>query len=865
MKKIVKVSGVVVGVFLLLLFVLPIAFGGKINRIVKEQINANLNADVGFKDVSLSFLRSFPSLSADVQELCVVNKKPFAGDTLVKVEHAYFSISLLSLFSEPKVNRIKITDAYINIKVDKDSVANYDIALPSDSEIESKAKDEVGESKPFSLSIDAYSLENINLNYVDEVSSLHTKIVDFNHSGSGDLSKDVLSLETHTNASEITIAMGDIVYLKKLKLKYDATVGVDYSNDLALSFKDNVLHFNDLHLLFDGGFTLLEDGYSLDVNFSSKESKFKSLLSLIPNAFTKDFPKVETTGGLDFKGKVKGLYSESSIPTMDIEVKTENASLKYPDLPNQIKEINLDTHITNASGVMDDTKVEVKDFGFRILNDVIKAKVVVTKPISNLTVSSAIDGKVDLGNLKNAYPIPPLEYELKGMIEAHLSSYFDMNSITKEKYQNIKKSGNIKLQDFTFGSDFTPNPILVEKTKLTFNTKNVSLEETTVKTGESDIRLKGTLDNLYGYVFSNRTLKGSLDVKSNLFKVSDFYEADTTSVLKEEGSVTKEHQDDGEQIKIPANIYALANVEAKRVVYDNMELSSFKGEAIIEDQKITFSNANANVFKGSVALNGYVDTKPNKTAYNFDLKLKQVDIASAFNGMGMLQKIAPIIGAFNGRFDTDLDLNGALGNDFMPDLSMLTGAAFANLQVDKIDASKNQFLSLAENKMSFLDFSKTDLKDLKTRITFKESKVNVQPFTFQYKDIPVTIGGSHSFDNQMNYSLKLDVPAKYLGNQAQSLVSSLSGSDQNNIKVPLNVKVGGTVTKPTVAPDMKSAVSSLAKATLNHQKSKLKTKAQDKIINLLGGASKDTTSSGKSSKDEIKKTGKKLLNSLFGN
>ena len=254
------------------------------------------------------------------------------------------------------------------------------------------------------------------------------------------------------------------------------------------------------------------------------------------------------------------------------------------------------------------------------------------------------------------------------------------------------------------------------------------------------------------------------------------------------------------------------------------------------------------------------------------MKLTQIDISSAFNSLEMLKKVAPIVGAFNGRFDTDLDLSGDLGNDLIPVLSKLSGGAFANLQVDKIDPSKNKFLSLAESKMGFLDFDKTDLKDLKTKITFKDSKVNVEPFVMNYKDIPVTIGGSHSFDNEMNYNLKLDLPAKYLGSQAQGLVSKLSGSDQENVRVPLDVKVGGTITNPTVLPGMKAAVSSLAKKAIDSQKEKVKGKVKSeakKKLNDLLGIKKDTNSDDsseekKSSKDQAKEAGKKLLKGLFG-
>ncbi|ANW97327.1 hypothetical protein AXE80_13940 [Wenyingzhuangia fucanilytica] len=863
LKKILKGLAIFIGVIFLLLLIIPFAFKGKITKIAKEQINNSINANVDFQDLSISLIRNFPNVSVDLQNLSVINRAPFAGDTLAAVGHTYININLKSLMGDvPQINSIKLADAYVNVKVNKDSIANYDITFPSEEKEEIVEED----SAPFSLAIQEYSLENINLTYVDEVSNMSAKVVNFNHNGSGDLSQNKVDLDTHTTADAISFMMDEVAYLKDLKLNYDAVVGVDYANDLKLIFKNNIAQINDLNLVFDGVFVMLKEAYDLDFTFKSEKSEFKSLLSLIPNAYTADFPNVQTTGALDFSGKVKGQYSDTTIPTLDIVLKTDNASLKYPDLPNKIENINVNAQITNTTGIMDDVVVEVKNFGFKIAKDVFAANALVTKPISNPTVKATVNGQVDLGNLKNAYPIPPLDYDLKGIVKANISTAFDMNAIDKEQYDKIKSSGDIVLQGVSVGSEYTPKPIFVKKAAMVFNTQNVTLKEASITTGDSDLQFNGALDHVYGYVFSDGTLKGRLDVTSNLFKVGDFYESDTTTVAVTTDTLSTE------QFKIPENINFYGSVSAKKVMYDNIELDNFKGKTVVENQRITFKDTQANMFKGTMSMDGYVDTKPNPTAYNFDMKLKQFDIASAFNGMDMLKKIAPIIGAFNGRFDTDLDIEGALGNDFMPDLSQLTGGAFANLQVDKIDASKNKFLSLAENKMSFLDFDKTDLKDLKTKVTFQDSKVNVQPFTLKYKDIPITIGGSHSFDNQMNYDLKLDLPAKYLGKEAQSLVSKLSGADQENIRIPLDVKVGGTITKPTVVPGMKDAVTDLTKKVVENEKKKatdkVKNEVSKKIDQFLGGKSNNSSDSTqteeKTTQEKAKDAGKKLLKGLFG-
>jgi len=505
--------------------------------------------------------------------------------------------------------------------------------------------------------------------------------------------------------------------------------------------------------------------------------------------------------------------------------------------------------------------------GFQIGQDVFTASTQITHPISNLSISGLFKGQLDLENLKNAYPMPDLDFDLTGKIKAHITTSLSMNDIEKENYQNIQTAGNITLEHFSLGSDYTPKPLFVEHANMHFSLDHVDLKDTQLLSGDSDITFNGGLDNLYKYIFDKGDLKGRLNVSANKFFVSDFYEADTTAIAQAEisqDSVTRSSV----QLKIPENIAFVGNINAQTVVYDAYTLSNFKGNTTVKNQQINFNNATANIFQGDITIDGFVNTKPEPTSYNFDMNLKQVDIATAFKTVEFLKKATPILSAFNGKFDTEFKLNGDLDNDFMPILSNLTGTALANLQVDKIDASQNTFLSLAENKLSFVDFEKTDLKDLKTTITFENSKVNVQPFTLKYKGIPITIGGHHAFDGKMNYNLKFNLPAKYLGKEAQSIVSKLSGDAQENTIVPLNVAVGGTTTKPTIIPGMKEAISNLTKQAISNQKEKvketIKKETVKKIESLLGGDTKNNnTETQKSTEETVKEAGKKILKGLF--
>jgi uncharacterized protein YpmB len=72
MKKLLKWTGIVLTVLILLLVAAPFLFKDKIVAKIKEAANSSLNATLDFKDVDLSLIRNFPNLSLRLEGLSIV-------------------------------------------------------------------------------------------------------------------------------------------------------------------------------------------------------------------------------------------------------------------------------------------------------------------------------------------------------------------------------------------------------------------------------------------------------------------------------------------------------------------------------------------------------------------------------------------------------------------------------------------------------------------------------------------------------------------------------------------------------------------------------------------------------------------------
>ena len=337
-----------------------------------------------------------------------------------------------------------------------------------------------------------------------------------------------------------------------------------------------------------------------------------------------------------------------------------------------------------------------------------------------------------------------------------------------------------------------------------------------------------------------------------------------------------------EPMKIPAFLNCSLTAKVNTVLYDNLTLKDVSGKLLIADQKVTLQNVKSSIFGGQIGMNGAVSTKEATPKFDMKLDLNKVDIPSTFTQLEMLKKIAPIAGIINGKMSSTINLSGNLDAKAMtPDLKSLTGNLLGQLLETSVNAEKSTLLSSLSSNFKFIDVNKMNLKDLKAALTFENGKVNVKPFDIKYQDIKATIGGSHGFDQAMNYNMKLDVPAKYLGNEATALLAKLSPADMAKLQnIPITALIGGNFSNPKVTTDMKTALTGLATQLVKQQKDKLVKEGTTKLGSLIDKNIKkpgDTTKTvipttkaevkeaiKEKAKEEVTKKAGDLLNGLFG-
>lgn len=857
LKKILKGTGIFLLVTIIALAAAPFLFKDKIKAMIAKTLNENVNATIAFEDVDLSLFKSFPQANVSIEKLSIITKAPFENDTLLYAGETNLTMSVKELFKGDgeamNLESFSTINGIVNIIFNKDGVGNFDIALKE--ETDKKSSD----SKPFALNIQNYEVENLKFTYLDEGSKMKMVLDSINHEGKGNFAAQKLDLETKTTA-KLSFDMDKMNYMNNVSISLDAILGIDLEKS-KYEFKDNKALINQLPLEFNGFIQMVETGQAYDLTFKTPTSDFKNFLGLIPAAYSGDINKVKTTGQFSVDGKVKGNLTETTIPAFDVKIASSNASFQYPDLPKSVKNIVIDTHIVNETGLMNDTYVNLHNLSFAIDQDVFNAKATIKNIAENALVDAELKGTINLANVTKAYPVK-LDKPLTGILKANVKTKFDMKSVETSQYQNIQNSGLVSLTGFNYEGPEMAKPFKINQAAVAFNPSQIRLNQFDARTGTSDLQVTGTLDNFYGFVFKNQILKGNFTMSANKLVVSDFMAPTTTT--NNEGKKTTE------AVKIPSFLDCSITAKAKTVIYDNLNLQNVSGNMVIRDEAVSLNNLKMSIFGGNIGLTGTVSTKGKTPTFNMNLGLDKVNIAESFTQLDMLKSIAPIAGVVNGKINSTIKLSGDLQQDMTPNLKTISGDLFGQLLSTTINEKNSELLTQLSSKVKFIDMSKVNLNDVKAALSFKEGKVNVKPFDIKYQDITVNVGGTHGFDQSMNYNLKFDVPAKYMGTEVNNLIAKLTPADQKKIEnVPVNAVLGGNFKQPKITTDMKQATTSLATQLVKMQKDKYINQGTTALGNLLGGTkgntsgtntATDTTKPKTTPKEEIKTKATDALN-----
>ncbi|MBQ2993313.1 MAG: AsmA family protein [Alistipes sp.] len=802
MKKFLKISGIILAVIVAVMVVVPMVLSGKIGEIVKREANAMLNAKVEFSSLDVSLFRRFPSVSVSLNDLSVVGVERFEGEKLVAAERIDVAVNLLSLFGDSfTISKVWLERPQINAIVTEDGAVNWDIVKPSDepqSAEESPAEEPTAvaeeESSSMHLSIRSVRIIEGALSYRDLKERVEFRVAPLSIALSGDLSAEQTLLRTDLSAGGITFVSGDSSFASGLEAALQADIAADLKHN-RYTLTDSRLTVNSVGALVNGWVQMEGDDLLTDITLDCSNNDFRNILSLVPAFYTKDFKRLTASGNVSLTAAVKGRLTADTYPAFDVVLTVADGAFQYADLPKGVTGIVLDMAVRNAGGSLDATTLKVSRFGASFAGQSFSATLSAATPISDLAFSATAVGKIDLGAIKDIYPLGD-ELSLSGLITADVAASGKMSQIEAQRFDEMQTSGRLSIEGCNLSYKSLPT-IRLERAVATVSPSKATLSAFDVKVGASDLAATGSLTNYWGYLLHDTTLTGRLSVRSTLLDANELLaglasDEEPKQVSNQESNEEQSVPTDASEqsgsavVEVPKNLALTFDCSLDKVLYEKMVIESVKGAASMRDGVLSLDNLGMNIFRGKATASArYSTANVSAPEVSLDARFSEASFKTTFDQLEMMQSIAPIFEKIEGTYTMSLTAAMTLDEQMSPVLKSVNGKGqirSGNFRLSNVKVL--DVLAKTLNNATLNSFQTTEPTIIS--FTIRDGNVVTKPFDVKIAGTTLTLSGLTGLDQSIDYSVGVKLK---------------SG-------VELAGKIGGTFSSPKVTLDAAKTIES---------------------------------------------------------
>lgn len=809
MKKIIKILAITLGIILLLLIISPVLFKSKIEAVVKEKINEQVHAQVDWTRFNLTFFRGFPDLSVNLHQLSVVGLDPFAGDTLAGIQRFELRVNPFSVLGKSmKVKAILLEKPLLNGIVLAAGSANWDIAVEAEEPAEEEVNVKDDQTSSMSVSLHRLAILDGRIYYVDQSTGVDASLEGFNLELRGNLSMEETELKLSSGIDRLNAKVGGIRYLRDAVLDLELIAAANMA-EKRYTLKENLLSLNGLRLGAEGEVVLLDEGaLGMDLKLFSRETSFKTLLSLVPAIYLQDFEALETRGNLQLDASVQGIMQDSILPDVKLNLQVRDGYFAYPDLPKDVSDVQISLHVDYRGEHRDASVVDLERCHFLLGGNPFELSMRADHPFSDMHVAGRAEGSIDFASLKEVIPME--DVILDGRLETRLSWDALMSHIAQEQYEQVELDGLLLVENVQLDAPDIPVPLTLEKLHMLFNPRRVELSNLDMKLGSSDLQMKGELENFLPYVFAGQTVSGSLDLTSELLDANELIPEEERNEEAVSDSIVPVAPDSLAEplgIRIPENIDFIMALEMQRIAYKNLLVENLEGTMKVMGGVAGIENIRMDVMEGSIESTGWIDTRGEFAEVEVDLDMKGMDIASTYESIVSVEKLIPMARYCRGKANIEMRYHSLVDNTLTPLYESIEakGDAYTRgLQFYKLD----EFVPLSQ-VLKNEKFTRMAPDEVDVGFTVRDGRIIFNPFGWTIDDSEFEVSGSHGIDLSMDYTLNMNIAKSDLGSGVNELmqgVTALASGAGLNIPQSEYIKVighiGGTFNRPKFTTDL---------------------------------------------------------------
>lgn len=816
MRKVMLAILSTIGVLVLLLLMVPLFFKGEITNLIKREVEKKMNVELSFSSLTLSMLDNFPNMSIDLTDIVLIQERQTNRDTIAKVKHLFGDINFGSLIKGENyiLNHLLVENAVFFIIQDSTIAATTNKKAP-------QAEDAVktpSNKKSKGLYLNDITLKEVNITYINRNDNSRLACENIALNLVGELAKANSLIKLNLDIPTINYYQNKGTIIRDLKLTWQADIAADFSAK-NYAIKANQLHINGMPLSLTGTIADSTAGYVVDLKAEAPGSDFKTLFSIFPPKMAEKLKPYETKGSFTLSAWAKGLASKTVMPHFFATLRIDNGSMKYPTLEETISNINLNLTASNPGGSVDSTLFNLETLSFQVGKSPFYASIRLTNP-NDWYIDGQLDGVLDFGAFKKTIPLDSTTIDGRITMDVVLQGYY--RYIEQQQFDLFKATGKLAFDHMLFKNKAFPEGISIASGTMVVSPERLQLKQLKTKLYSSDVTLEGYLSNYIPYFIKHEQLKGNFKLASPFINLNEIIIQSMRSNQAAQKDIsstsTKLTTTSGEQVLIiPNNIDLQVTTQINRLLFDKMEVTDLKGAIVLTESRALLNNLTMRMLNGTLNVNGAYDSRNSeKPEVKLVTQINNFDINQLYKSFSFIQKSIPFAMNCNGTLSAQFDFKSVLDKQMEIIPQTLNGKGYLASQGFIIN--HNGALDALSTIFNSDELKRISVEKLKIEFAITNGNIRIEPFTTNFAGNKLTMSGNQSVDGQLDYKLSLDVRRKYFGSEVEKLLRSVPGASKIS-SLPIEVEIGGTLTKPEIKPNITKAIKQVTNAAFKELKS----------------------------------------------
>lgn len=723
------------GLFILLLLLVTLVWlqRDSIKQYAVKQLNEQLSTPVSVSSIDITFIEQFPRVSLLLND--VVIKDPLRTKrNLLEAKRLFFAFNVYDILTEQyNIKLIEADSGHCHLFMDAKGNPNYTIL-----------KETSSESDDIFLSLKHIALSNMNIVFENPENKQYYDIDARDLIISGDFKGKKESLSASGELIVNKVKAG-IQLLKNKDITIDIALNIDESQSLYNLKKGNI-KLGSLNLECNGNITQRSKSTLLDLSFTAQKLAITDLLELLPGNMSHAIKDYTSEGKIYFNGLVKGEVSQHKQPEINLQFGVENGTLTAKKEGISLQHINCKGEFTN--GVRHNlvtSTLTIPKLSFQLGSGQIEGLLTISN-FDNPTIQLALKGTSSLTDVIRFTQSGWIE-KADGNIVFDLSINGNLNQLkTQQGFMNAETRGQISVNGTNIVFKKGNKTIEQIETDFSLNGKDLTINNFKAAINQSDIEIRGTLENIIPYLLSEKQpLTANISYKSNYINLEHL-----TMPIPAQPEVDANTSN----VALPEFLTVNANIDVSQLVFHTFQAGKINGMINWKGKRIETQGIQLETMKGKVMIKGTIE---NSSDGNFHVRTsidcKQTDMFELFKQCNNFGQTAITDKHIRGNLTASVDMIGEWDKKLNCNLDKLYASG-------DIHITNGQLLNYApldalSKYVSIDDLRNLKFADLKNRIEISKRTIRIPSMDVLNNALNLNLSGTHTFDNYMDYHLRI--------------------------------------------------------------------------------------------------------------